>query len=148
MSLHGSDAEGDVSVEVDSKIGRAAARSRWGELLAGGAEFYLYEPAMYHAKSMLVDDVMLTIGSSNFDNRSFSINDEVTLTVIDKKVAAENLRIFEDDIRHSKLRVEVVLAGELVAVFDAGNGISLRILRPVAQVAVNLDPCRRIGDAD
>jgi cardiolipin synthase A/B len=86
----------------DSKVGRAAARSRWGELIAAGAEFHLYQPAMYHAKSMLVDDVLLTIGSANFDNRSFSINDEVTLSVIDKKTAAENLRIFEDDVKHSK----------------------------------------------
>jgi cardiolipin synthase A/B len=87
----------------DSKFGRAAARSRWGKLLAGGAEFYLYQPAMYHAKSMVTDRALLTIGSANFDNRSFSINDEVTLGVIDRKVAAENVRIFENDIKNSKL---------------------------------------------
>jgi cardiolipin synthase len=86
----------------DSRIGRATARSRWGELIAAGVEFYLYQPAMYHVKSMVVDDVMLTIGSANFDNRSFAINDEVTLNVIDKKVAAENERIFEDDVKHSE----------------------------------------------
>jgi cardiolipin synthase len=44
----------------------------------------------------------VTIGSSNFDNRSFSINDEVTVSVLDRKVAAENLRIFEHDLRNSK----------------------------------------------
>lgn len=86
----------------DSKFGRAAARSRWGELLAAGAEFHLYQPAMYHAKTMVVDGVLLTIGSSNFDNRSFSLNDEVNVSVLDRKVASENLRIFEDDIKHSK----------------------------------------------
>lgn len=86
----------------DSKIGRAASRSRWGELIAGGVEFHLYQPAMFHVKSMLVDDVHLTIGSANFDNRSFSINDEVTLSVLDPKVAQENRRIFEDDVRHSR----------------------------------------------
>jgi cardiolipin synthase len=86
----------------DSKIGRAAARSRWGALLEAGAEFYLYQPAMYHCKTMVVDDVLLTIGSANFDNRSFSINDEVTLTVLDRRLAAESLKIFEDDLEHSK----------------------------------------------
>ncbi len=86
----------------DSRFGRAASRSRWGELLAAGAEFHLYQPALFHCKSMVVDGVLLTIGSANFDNRSFSINDEVTLSVLDPKVAANNLEIFEDDIRHSK----------------------------------------------
>lgn len=86
----------------DSKFGRAASRSRWGKLIAAGAEFHLYQPSMYHAKSMIVDDVLLTIGSANFDNRSFAINDEVTLNVIDRKVAADNLRLFDDDLKHSK----------------------------------------------
>jgi cardiolipin synthase len=86
----------------DSKFGRAASRSRWGKLIHAGAEFYLYQPAMYHAKTMVVDGVLVTIGSSNFDNRSFSINDEVTVSVLDRKVAAEHLRIFEDDMKHSE----------------------------------------------
>jgi len=87
----------------DSKFGRAASRSRWGRLIAAGAEFHLYQPAMYHAKTMVVDEVFFTIGSANFDNRSFSINDEVSLSVLDRKVAAENLRIFADDMKHSKV---------------------------------------------
>lgn len=85
----------------DSRFGRAAARSRWGKLLAAGAEFHLYQPAMFHVKCMVVDDVLVTIGSANFDNRSFSINDEITLTVLDRKVAAENLKIFAADIAKS-----------------------------------------------
>lgn len=86
----------------DSRFGRAAARSRWGKLLAAGAEFHLYQPAMFHCKTMVVDQVLVTIGSANFDNRSFSINDEVTLTVLDRKVAAENLKIFAADIAKSR----------------------------------------------
>lgn len=85
----------------DSRIGRAASRSRWGRLLAAGVEFYRYQPAMFHSKTMVVDDVLVTIGSANFDNRSFSINDEVTLTVLDPKVAAENLDIFARDLSKS-----------------------------------------------
>jgi cardiolipin synthase len=86
----------------DSRMGRAASRSRWGRLLAAGAEFYLYQPSMYHCKTMVVDDVLVTIGSANFDNRSFSINDEVTLTILDRDVAAANLKIFDEDLKVSK----------------------------------------------
>jgi cardiolipin synthase len=86
----------------DSKFGRAAARSRWGKLLAAGAEFHLYQPAMYHAKTMVVDGVHVTVGSSNFDNRSFTLNDEVNVSVLDRKVAGDHLRIFADDIKASK----------------------------------------------
>ena len=92
-----------VPAKNDSRFGRAAARSRWGRLLAAGAEFHLYQPAMYHCKSMVVDGVLLTIGSANFDNRSFSINDEVTLNVLDRKVAEENLKIFAADMKQSQI---------------------------------------------
>lgn len=86
----------------DSRFGRAASRSRWGELLAAGVEFYQYQPAMLHAKTMTVDDTFVTVGSVNFDNRSFSINDEVALNVLDSDVAREHHQIFENDLKHSK----------------------------------------------
>ncbi|MDO8545392.1 MAG: phospholipase D-like domain-containing protein [Opitutaceae bacterium] len=85
----------------DSKIGRAASRSRWGKLMAAGVEFHQYQPAMFHVKSMVVDGMLVTVGSANFDNRSFAINDEVTLNVLDRAVGAENLRIFEADLKMS-----------------------------------------------
>lgn len=86
----------------DSRFGRSVSRSRWGRLLAAGVEFHEYLPAMYHAKTMVVDDVFVTVGSANFDNRSFSINDEDALNIIDPAVAREHLKIFEDDVRHSR----------------------------------------------
>lgn len=97
-----------VHVEVvipainDSRFGRAAARSRWDALLAAGVEFHAYLPAMYHAKVMIVDDFFLTIGSVNFDNRSFGINDEVNINVLDREVAQAGIKLFEDDKRASK----------------------------------------------
>lgn len=91
-----------VPAHNDSRFGRAASRSRWGRLLEAGAEFYLYQPAMYHCKTMIVDGQLVTIGSANFDNRSFSINDEVTLNAIDARVASEQRRIFEADISQSE----------------------------------------------
>ncbi|HWA10849.1 MAG TPA: phospholipase D-like domain-containing protein [Opitutaceae bacterium] len=85
----------------DSRFGRAVSRSRWGPLLAAGVEFYEYLPAMYHAKTMVVDNVLVTVGSANFDNRSFTINDEVALNVIDRAVAAVHEKALEDDMRRS-----------------------------------------------
>jgi cardiolipin synthase len=85
----------------DSSFGRAASRSRWGRLLEAGVEFFQYEPAMYHCKVMIVDDTFVTIGSVNFDNRSFGINDEVNVNVLDPAAARAARRIFDDDVAHS-----------------------------------------------
>ncbi|MDB6127664.1 MAG: phospholipase D/Transphosphatidylase [Verrucomicrobia bacterium] len=85
----------------DSRFGRAVSRSRWDALLAAGIEFYEYQPAMFHSKTMVVDDVFTIIGSANFDNRSFSINDEDSLNIIDANVARENLKAFENDVKQS-----------------------------------------------
>ncbi len=76
-----------IPAHNDSSFGRAASRSRWGKLLAAGVRFHQYEPAMYHCKMMIVDDLFLTIGSVNFDNRSFGINDEVAVNTLDAGVA-------------------------------------------------------------
>jgi cardiolipin synthase len=96
-----------VPAHNDSRFGRAAARSRWGPLLEAGVEIYRYEPAMLHCKLMQVDDYFLTIGSANFDNRSFGINDEVNINVLDRELAREGLRQFEADIaRSSRLTLE------------------------------------------
>jgi cardiolipin synthase len=86
----------------DSRFGRAASRSRWGPLLAAGAEFYLYQPAMLHCKTMVVDDAFVSVGSVNFDNRSFSINDEDALNAIDPSLARDFRRVFENDLAHSR----------------------------------------------
>ena len=91
-----------IPAHNDSRFGRAASRSRWGKLLEAGVEFYRYEPAMYHCKTMIVDDIFMTIGSVNFDNRSFGINDEVGVNVIDRDLARSGLRQFEDDLKHSE----------------------------------------------
>ncbi|HEX2854836.1 MAG TPA: cardiolipin synthase [Opitutaceae bacterium] len=97
-----------VEIEViipainDSRFGRAASRSRWGKLLEAGVKFHQYLPAMYHCKVMIVDDVFVTVGSTNFDNRSFRINDEVNVNVLDRRVAAQHLKVFADDLAKSK----------------------------------------------
>jgi cardiolipin synthase len=91
-----------VPMKNDSRFGRAASRSRWGKLLAAGVEFHQFEPCLYHCKIMIVDDVFTTLGSVNFDNRSFSINDEVNINIVDTTVASAFMKSFNDDVAHSK----------------------------------------------
>jgi len=90
-----------IPAHNDSRFGRAASRSRWGRLLEAGVRFHSYNPAMYHCKMMIVDDLFLTIGSVNFDNRSFGINDEVAVNTLDAGVARAGLKLFADDLAHS-----------------------------------------------
>jgi cardiolipin synthase len=79
-------------------ITRLASRRRYGALLAAGAEIHEYQPAMIHAKVFIVDRTWCVVGSTNFDNRSFGLNDEVNLAVLDRKLAALLERDFEADL--------------------------------------------------
>jgi len=79
-------------------ITRLASRRRYGALLAAGVEIHEYQPAMIHAKVFIVDRTWCVVGSTNFDNRSFGLNDEVNLAVLDKKLAALLERDFEADL--------------------------------------------------
>ena len=82
---------------MDRKLVRRASRSRWGPLLRAGVEIYEYQPTMYHAKVLIVDDVWTSVGSTNFDNRSFVINDEANLNVHDADFARAQAAQFETD---------------------------------------------------
>ena len=83
--------------KIDSELSRKASRSRWGDLLEAGIEIYEYQPTMYHCKVMVVDDVWVSVGSTNFDNRSFRLNDEENLNVYDAELAREQTKDFEED---------------------------------------------------
>ena len=87
---------------IDASLVRRASRSTWGGLLRAGAEIYEYQPTMYHCKVMIVDDLWTSVGSTNFDNRSFSINDEANLNIYDRQFALEQARIFEADLAKSR----------------------------------------------
>jgi cardiolipin synthase A/B len=80
----------------DLLLVRRSSRRLYGELLKAGARIYEYQPAMIHAKAMIVDGVWSVVGSTNFDNRSFGLNDEVNLAVMDRPFAA---RLEEDFVR-------------------------------------------------
>ncbi|MFN3791906.1 cardiolipin synthase [Massilia sp.] len=86
---------------IDSDLVKAASRERWGELLAAGVKLAEYQPTMYHVKALIVDNLLVSVGSTNFDNRSFSINDEANLNILHEGFAREQTAIFEDDWRRS-----------------------------------------------
>ncbi len=82
---------------IDSDLVKAASRERWGELLAAGVKLAEYQPTMYHVKALIVDELLVSVGSTNFDNRSFSINDEANLNILHAGFAREQTAIFEAD---------------------------------------------------
>ncbi len=87
---------------IDAETVRLASRAQWGPLLEAGAVIAEYKPTMYHCKVMIIDDVLVSVGSTNFDNRSFRLNDEATLNILDAEFAREQTAIFEDDLSRSR----------------------------------------------
>ncbi len=87
---------------TDTETVKAASRGTWGPLLEAGAEIYTYGPTMYHCKVMIVDQRLVSAGSTNFDNRSFRLNDEANLNVYDEAFARRQTEVFEQDIRQSR----------------------------------------------
>ncbi len=87
---------------IDSEIVRKASRSQWGPLLANGALIAEYQPTMFHCKAMVVDDYLVSVGSTNFDNRSFRLNDEATLNILSHSFASEQVRVFEQDLARAR----------------------------------------------
>lgn len=83
--------------ETDSAIVKHASRGKWGPLLRAGVKIYEYQPTMYHCKFMIVDGVFVSVGSANFGNRSFRLNDEANLNVFSEDFAREQSAIFEAD---------------------------------------------------
>jgi cardiolipin synthase len=87
---------------TDTQTVRKASRALWGPLLEAGAKFYEYQPTMFHCKVMVVDGYMTSVGSTNFDNRSFRLNDEASLNVYDRDFAAHMTEVFEDDLKPAR----------------------------------------------
>jgi cardiolipin synthase len=81
---------------------RAAGRASFGPLLAGGVRLFEYQPAMYHPKTMVVDGLLAIVGSANFDDRSFHLNEEVNLLVYDAPFAGKMRASFERDLAKSR----------------------------------------------
>lgn len=86
----------------DQGLVRLVSRSRYGKLLRAGVKIYEYRPTMYHTKLMIVDDQWVSVGSTNFDNRSFSLNDELNLNIMDADLARNQIEWFEQDKARSR----------------------------------------------
>jgi len=86
---------------MDAETVRKASRARWGDLLQSGIEISEYQPTMYHCKVLVVDGLWISVGSTNFDNRSFALNDEANLNILDPAFAARQIAIFEQDRAHA-----------------------------------------------
>jgi cardiolipin synthase len=85
----------------DHYLTRRSSRRLYGELLKAGAKIYEYQPAMLHAKVLTIDGTWSIVGSSNFDNRSFGLNDEINVAILDRDVAARLEEDFQRDLRTS-----------------------------------------------
>jgi cardiolipin synthase len=87
---------------TDAALVRRASRATWGPILQAGAEIYEYQPTMYHCKVLVVDRLWTSVGSTNFDSRSFRLNDEANLNIHDRDFAERQIADFENDLKSSR----------------------------------------------
>ncbi len=113
---------------IDNGIVRTASRSEWGDLLKAGAEMYEYQPTMFHCKVMVIDEIFTTVGSTNFDPRSFRLNAEANLNIYDADFAMQQINIFRNDLAQSRQLsyadwqarpLSEKIWGSIVSIFDA-----------------------------
>ena len=87
---------------IDSFSVRHASKASWGELLQAGVEIHEYKPTMLHNKLLVLDGELVSVGSTNFDIRSFRLNDEASLNVYDRDFAARMTAVFEQDLEPTR----------------------------------------------
>jgi cardiolipin synthase len=87
---------------IDHPLVRHAGRRQFGRLLEEGIEIHEYQAALLHAKTMVIDGIWATVGSTNLDNRSFRLNDELNVVAYDTGFAAQLERVFEEDLRYAR----------------------------------------------
>ena len=86
---------------IDSETVRIASKAEWGPLLQAGVTIHVYQPTMLHVKLLVVDGEMVSVGSTNFDIRSFQLNDEASLNLYDRAFAEAMTASFEQDMRQA-----------------------------------------------
>ncbi|NYS26777.1 cardiolipin synthase [Rhodobacteraceae bacterium 2376] len=87
---------------MDKDMVRNASRHFWGPLLEAGVRIHEYQPTFMHAKLIVIDEVFASVGSTNFDERSFRLNDEANLNVFDPDFAREQIGHFSRDLERSR----------------------------------------------
>lgn len=88
-------------VHADHALTRNSSRSLYGPLLKSGVEIYEYRTSMIHVKALMIDDLWSVVGSTNFDSRSFDINDELNVAIPDRAVTARLIQDFHRDLAQS-----------------------------------------------
>jgi cardiolipin synthase len=91
-----------VPGKIDHKITYRASRRNYGRMLLGGISIFEYQAALMHAKTMVIDGALATLGSTNLDNRSFALNEELNLTVYDGALARRLETAFFEDLHYSR----------------------------------------------
>jgi phosphatidylserine/phosphatidylglycerophosphate/cardiolipin synthase-like enzyme len=92
---------------IDSEAVRLSSKASWGELLEAGVEIHEYQPTMMHTKLLIIDGELVSVGSTNFDVRSFRLNDEASLNVYDRDFATRMTAVFEKDLRSARVLREM-----------------------------------------
>jgi cardiolipin synthase A/B len=87
---------------IDKTVVRHASRHFWGRFLAEGVRIHAYDATMYHNKVVIIDEVYVSVGSANFDERSFRLNEEANLSVFDAGFARREVAQFEADLARSR----------------------------------------------
>ena len=87
---------------IDSDTVHHASRRAWGPLLEAGIVIRSFEPTMFHCKVLIVDRWLVSVGSTNFDNRSFRLNAEASLNLYDQTFARHMTKVFEGDLERSR----------------------------------------------
>jgi cardiolipin synthase len=85
----------------DHVLTRSSSRRLYGELLQEGIEIYEYQPGMIHQKLLIVDGAWVVLGSTNMDNRSFHLNDEVNIAAFDGPLSRDLTQLYLNDIKES-----------------------------------------------
>ena len=111
---------------IDAEAVRIASKATWGTLLQAGVEIYEYQPTMLHTKLLVIDDEMVSVGSTNFDPRSFRLNDEANLNVYDHEFAAQMTSVFEQDLKPTKRYTY-----EMWKRRPLGEKLAEKLLRPI-----------------
>jgi len=93
-------------IRNDNWVARQNSVRLCGRLLEAGIEILEFNRTMLHQKTMVVDGVWVTIGTTNFDNRSFAHNEESNVCIFDRAVGAQLQETFHDDMR-ACVRVEL-----------------------------------------
>lgn len=99
------------------------------ELLDMGGEVHIYNEGFLHAKTIVIDDAIVSVGTANFDIRSFKLNFEVNAFIFDEEIAIEQRHYFEDDTKKSYLLTPEII--QEYSLWDRFKQQFSRLLSPI-----------------